>query len=126
MVTSALRGKRGQAFLCELIEALDALPEKKLIVGQLEQDGCHCAFGAVGRKRGVDMRGMTMDEDGGSDKTLVAAEDLAAMFNVAECMAQEVMYENDEGGRHDETPEWRWQRMRRWAETHLIEWSDNS
>lgn len=29
-VASAIRGKRGQAFLRELVEALDAMPEKRL------------------------------------------------------------------------------------------------
>ena len=35
-VENALRGKRGQAFLRELLEALDALDEKKLIEGYLK------------------------------------------------------------------------------------------
>jgi hypothetical protein len=34
-VESAIRGKRGQAFLKELLAALDALPEKKLVANEL-------------------------------------------------------------------------------------------
>lgn len=131
-VTSAFRGRRGQRFLRELIEALDALPEKKLITGELERDGCVCAFGAVGRKIGLDMSKMTMrDEDSYDDPPpddfeIIDALDLAVMFDVATSMAREIMYENDEGGRHDETPERRWARIREWARHHLIEWDDEA
>ena len=34
-VESAIRGKRGQAFLREMLVALDAMPEKRLIAGEL-------------------------------------------------------------------------------------------
>lgn len=55
-VASAIRGKRGQAFLRELRDALDALPEKKLCYHELQRkDGACCAIGAVGRARGIDM-----------------------------------------------------------------------
>lgn len=49
-VLSALRGKRGQAFLRDLIAALDAMPEKRLVSGDLQDEtGCVCALGALGR-----------------------------------------------------------------------------
>lgn len=35
---SAIRGKRGQAFLRELLAALDAMPEKRLIARELVDD----------------------------------------------------------------------------------------
>lgn len=35
-VTSATRGARGQAFFREMLAALDAMPEKKLIADDLE------------------------------------------------------------------------------------------
>ena len=45
-VASALRGKRGQQFLIELRDALDAMPEKRLIAEQLQDGtGCHCTLG---------------------------------------------------------------------------------
>lgn len=44
-VASALRGKRGQAFLKEMLAAFDALPEKKLTQNTLEKDGAVCALG---------------------------------------------------------------------------------
>jgi hypothetical protein len=39
VVKSAIRGKKGQAFLKELLSALDAMPEKKLIAEELELKG---------------------------------------------------------------------------------------
>jgi hypothetical protein len=47
-VASSIRGARGQAFLKEMLAALDALPEPKLIAEELESDGAVCAIGAVG------------------------------------------------------------------------------
>ena len=46
-VKSAIRGKRGQSFLRELRDALDAMPIKKLISDDLVRDGEVCAIGAV-------------------------------------------------------------------------------
>src|ERR1700675_4829762 len=65
-VASAIRGKRGQAFLREMLTALDAMPEKQLIYEELEIQksmshwGIHdtgevCALGSVGKARGIDM-----------------------------------------------------------------------
>lgn len=107
VVASAARGRRGQAFLRDLIEALDALPEKRLISGELIQDGEVCAIGALGVKRGVDMS--VLDPEDASTVGLV--------FNIAEQLAREVVWENDEAGPyHGETPKQRWIRMRSWAE----------
>lgn len=110
-VASALRGRRGQAFLRELIAALDALPEKKLIYGRLiADDNQVCALGAVALKRGVDMAPLDPDDP----------ETLADVFGIAHQMIREVEYMNDEVWH--ETPEQRWHGMRAWAERHLIEW----
>ena len=49
-VASAIRGQRGQAFLREMLSALDAMPEKRLISEELERDGEVCAMGAVGQR----------------------------------------------------------------------------
>jgi hypothetical protein len=55
-VHAAIFGKRGQAFLKELLAALDALPEKKLIAHQLvDLSGNVCALGAVAKARGLDV-----------------------------------------------------------------------
>jgi hypothetical protein len=116
-VGNALSGKRGQAFLRELVEALDALPEKVLGDGQLmSSDGYACALGAVALKRGVATDGLDPDDH----KTL------SDVFGVARCMIAEIEYENDEGPAYwvTETPEGRWRRMRWWAQENLREVPD--
>ncbi|WP_256576270.1 hypothetical protein [Pseudomonas sp. KK4] len=50
-VNSAIKGKRGQAFLIELRDALDAMPVKRLTTNTLEADGEFCTLGALGDVR---------------------------------------------------------------------------
>lgn len=57
-VRSAIKGARGQAFLREMLEALEAMPDKRLIEEELEQNGEVCALGSVGLKRGIDMKAL--------------------------------------------------------------------
>ena len=109
-VNSALRGRRGQAFLKEMLAALDALPAKRLVRDTLEVElgmpfhrGDVCAIGSVGRVRGLDMSGIDPYDN----------EHIAAQFGIAHAMACEVMYWNDECRRR-ETPEQRFDRMRKW------------
>ncbi len=110
-VASAFRGRRGQAFLREMLVALDALPEKRLVKNELEANGEVCALGAVGKARGLDMKGVD-PEDG---------ESVAAVFNVAPAMAREIMWDNDEGAGYwkEETPQERFARMRRLIEGQI-------
>lgn len=104
-VKSAIRGKRGQAALRELLEALDAMPDKALIANSLvTTDGDCCALGALGIKRGLDMSGFDPDE----------YDVISDAFGLAPALIREIEYENDEG-EWRETPEQRWYRMRRWA-----------
>ena len=118
---SAIRGKRGQAFLREMLAALDAMPEKKLITEDLErqpeglpfalrEEGGVCAMGSVGKARGIDMTALDPHEP----------DQIAATFGVAEVLAREIAFENDEGGPWwKETPEARWARMRKWIESQI-------
>jgi hypothetical protein len=106
-VDSALRGKRGQVFLRQLIGALDAMPEKKLIRDDLVDDqGCVCALGAVGKACGIPLE----------DLDPYDAKELGFVFNIAESMAREVAEVNDQSG---STPESRWEQVRRWALSEL-------
>jgi hypothetical protein len=105
MVASATRGKRGQQFFRDLVAALDAMPEKTLIAYELENLEGVCAIGSLGRARSIDMSKLDQEEP----------EGVAAAFNIAPCLAQEVVYMNDEW-LYGESPEDRWKRMRRWAE----------
>lgn len=108
-VTSAIRGARGQAFLKEMLQALDSLPERKLVAGELEEHGSVCAIGAVGRARGIDMTKLDPDE----------SERVATAFGIADSLAREVVYMNDEGSYRSETPEMRFDRMRKWVVDHI-------
>jgi hypothetical protein len=124
-VASALRGKRGQAFLREMLVAMDAMPEKRLIAHDLVKDGEVCAIGSVAVARGIDISNLD-PEDG---------EAIGSAFGIAHQLAQEIVYLNDEcSGHHvvevivngqsrrqwrEDTPEERWQRMRQWVAEQL-------
>lgn len=103
-VASAIRGKRGQAFLRELIEALDALPEKRLIANDLQHGANVCAIGSVGLRREVDMSKLDPED----------YDRIAAVFGIASQLVQEIEFMNDEGF-YCKTPEERWEKMRAWA-----------
>lgn len=116
MVASATRGKRGQAFFRALLAALDAMPQKRLITEALQaEDDEVCAIGALGKARGIDMSKIDPE----------CPEQVAPAFNIAECLAQEVVYMNDErfdyrwdrqtNKRIEYTPEERWEHMRKWV-----------
>lgn len=119
-VKSALRGKRGKAFLIEMLTALDALPVKRLVANELVETewqsishwGLYeyesvCALGAVGKKRGVDMRKIDPED----------SSTVAGTFDIADAMAREIVWVNDEGDSlyRRETPEQRFVRVRKWV-----------
>lgn len=111
-VSYALRGARGQKFLAELRDALDAMTEKRLIANELQQDGCYCTLGVIGAARGVELGRIDAYD----------YEQVAKSFGIAEAMAQEIMFWNDESPWYEdsvETPEQRWKRMRRWVQEQI-------
>jgi hypothetical protein len=108
-VLNSIRGKRGQALIKDLRDALDEMPVKRLITNDLIRDGEVCALGSVGIKRRVENLEKLDPED---------YDNLANVFNVAKPLIREIEYENDEG-RYNETPEERWRRMRNWCEKML-------
>ena len=100
--------------MTDLLAALDAMPEKALIAEDLETpNGEVCALGALGKARGIDMAKIDPEDP----------EQVAAAFDIAECMAAEIVYMNDEhcdfkyvdNQRVQFTPMERWQYMRDWA-----------
>ena len=104
-VASVIRGKHGQAFLRELIAALEAMPVKRLISGALQTEaGEVCALGALGVHRKIDL----------TDVDTYDYDELAETFGIRHQLIQEIEFENDENcfGR---TPEQRWQDMHEWA-----------
>lgn len=108
-VASAMRGKRGQAFLQEMLEAMAALPEKRLIDYDLQRNGEFCAIGAVGKARGIDMSKIDVED----------RDTIAGIFGIAMPLVAEIVYMNDEVMWKNETPEQRFERMRRWIESEL-------
>lgn len=109
-VASAIRGKRGQTFLREMIVALDAMPNKRLIADELiSESGEVCALGSVGKKRGFSMTNL----DPHHHRTL------ADFFRVAQALVQEIEFMNDEAYGNIQ-PALRWQMMRDWAVSNLL------
>jgi hypothetical protein len=130
-VKSAIRGKRGQAFLKELAAAMDAMPDKRLISHVGAADGCMCTLAVVAQARGLDidrLNRLMEDEE---------TEAIAKMLGIADAMGREIMFENDEGrggdywlgggGYYGPIPpgktieEKRWKTMRAWVAENLKE-----
>jgi hypothetical protein len=110
-VTSAIKGKRGQQLLREMAEAMDAMPVKELIAHELVQDGAYCALGVVGAKRGIELAEYDPED----------TKHVASALNIAEPLAREITYINDEDGPYcrRETPAERWIRVRAWVEQQI-------
>ena len=141
-VRRSLEGKRGQALLLELVEALDAMEDKRLYPGSFATpEGEFCTLGVLGAKRGTKMDDLGDDYD--CDTATVGQR-----FGIAPAMAAEIMYMNDEYAvdewkwvdveicgplrdnwrdqrvrsvrvHNDNHPVERWQRMRAWAAANL-------
>ena len=109
-VERAIKGKRGQAFLCELADALDAMPVKRLIAEHLIDDvGEVCAIGAVCKARAIDL-GKVYEDD---------SQSIADAVGIARALAAEIAWMNDEENYDPETPEQRWVRMREWVRRNI-------
>jgi hypothetical protein len=124
-VDRAFDGKRGQAFLKEMLAAMDAMPEKRLISFGFEiaeprypgeRIGDVCALGTVSKSRGIKMPDVDPE-----DTDYAIGEIASKRLGIAECMAREIMYMNDEFHNHrkTETPEERFARMRNWVEKQI-------
>jgi hypothetical protein len=122
-VSSAIKGKRGQNFFKEMLAALDALPVKRLVKDDLAapdlipcshwglfETTSVCAIGAVGKQRGIDMSKIDPEDP----------PQVAGAFGIAQAMAQEIVYVNDEWGPYKETPEARFTRVRKWVAKQII------
>lgn len=124
MVTSATRGKRGQALLKELESALVALPRKELCAHEFAnaEDGQVCALGAVALQRRTSKGMSLVDALKEIEKEYpegCAAEEAADEFNIADCLLQEITFVNDERGRYDETTTQRYERVLKWVRDHI-------
>lgn len=128
-VQRSIQGKRGQQALRDLLTALDAMPEKRLIRSVFRnRNGECCSLGVLAEHRGVsdEMPAIASHEMSEVeihnalcpfDDSDVIREEAAAALDIAPCLAAEIMYEND--WKDSETPEERWARMRRWVEKRI-------
>lgn len=114
-VRRATRGYHGQHLLKRLRDALDAMPVKRLIAGNIrDESGQVCVLGAL------DSNAPKYNEDEYDDYE--HPRKLAEHFKIAPALASEIVYMNDEAysWRGDETPEARWTRMRAWVEKQIL------
>lgn len=97
-VASAMRGKKGQAFLKECLAALEAMPDKKLAGQTYEAEGAYCTLGVVGKQRGIDLSRFDSD---------YFDESYEEDFGVNSKVLREIIWENDGfTGWYDELGEW--------------------
>jgi hypothetical protein len=97
-VRRAVEGKRGQTLLRELLQALDAMEDKRLYPGSFATaDGEFCTLGVLGARRGT-----KMDDLGDADECSPGL--VGHRFGIARAMAAEIMYLNDEFA----VGEWKW------------------
>jgi hypothetical protein len=87
-VDKAIKGKRGQALLRDLANALDAMPVKSLAAHSFEKaEGEFCTLGVLGAKRGIDVKKF--------DEFYADPLDIAKELGIAKSMAAEIMEIND-------------------------------
>lgn len=114
-VDRAIAGRRGQAFLREMVEALEAMPFKRLAAGLVfdVESGERCAMGAVVAARGIDvvevLGRVNQEQDAGFT---------ASVLDIAESLAREIAFENDEEFFDGED---RYEHMLEWAKARLRE-----
>lgn len=86
-VNSAIRGKRGQQTLREILAALDAMPVKELAAESLvTAEGEFCTLGVLGAQRGIALDKLDPEDP----------EGVAEAFGIAPAMVREIVYMNDE------------------------------
>ena len=109
---SAIKGRRVQAFLRQLVAALDALPDKRLIAEKLiENDGEVCAIGSVGLLLKMDMTNLDPENH----------EQLADAFDISPALVKEIEFINDDDFGYRTSPEERFNGVRKWAIGNLIQ-----
>lgn len=116
---ATLRGKRSQAFLRELVAALDALPQPELSEGALgdRRTGCVCVLGAIALAQGDSFDDLAKDNGNWSP------DDAAKWYSISPTLANEIISANDDwrDGNAVDVRRSRWRHVRAWAVHHLIE-----
>ena len=110
-VERSLKGIRGQAFLREMAEALDAMPCKRLTTGELVDSlGDVCALGCVCQRRGINCDGVDSFN----------TKQVAKFVGISEAMAAEIADINDDDWLEMETDWHRWTRVRKWVAEQIV------
>lgn len=116
---NAIRGKRGQRLLRDLIKGLDSLPTPELSAGALEDPdtGCACALGVVRRVRGAENVPLWFEPD----EEDIEPWDLAGPFDIPVTLAWEVVQQNEwfSESNDEQTRRKRWKAVRDWAVSNL-------
>ena len=128
---AVLKSGRGKKALADLITALEALPQRRLIserVAVLTNPGaedCHvsevCAVGAYAHFKGIDLTTWVGEDGAVADETDTSLREtawLGEQAGMAFTLAWNLGYLNDYTLK-DCTPEERWQRVYEWATEHL-------
>jgi len=133
-VLNTLRGRRGQAVLWELKEALLSLPQPRLITGAVVREGEVCALGALAAHRltkgPISTKGYLgratvrtlkelEDELGSSLEDELGTVEFGQAMGLVRALAWAISYENDEGTWKEETPEERYRRVLAWVEEQI-------
>lgn len=101
----AASGKRGKKLLEDIVQAMMALSEPRLLSDNLEVDGEVCALGAVLRARNIVLNHIDCNAPG-----------IARALDAPETLVREIISVNDdEFGLTVETPEERFKRFGSWA-----------
>lgn len=104
------RGRQGRQELAQLRDALLAMPDKRLILGSLEdEEGGVCAIGAYAKHKGMDLS--KFDPDSDTDEVGIAG-------GMPKLVAWKVVSMNDHELDHL-TPEKRYEQMLAWVESKL-------
>ena len=108
---AAIRSRRGQKLLRDLLQALDAMAVKELIANSfITPSGRGCALGALGLARGIDpedLGGLGNDHD----RT-------AKLFGASRSLIAEIQINNDYMLKSP-TPAQRWVYMRDWVASKI-------
>lgn len=107
----SLAGAKGQAALKELEAALLALPDKRLIVEQLQdEEGAVCSIGAVVKQRGLSQNDLVSDPD--------EMEEVGVELGMPRLTAWKIVEMNDIYWDFV-TPEVRYSKMLTWVQSQI-------
>ncbi len=115
-VERTIASKKGQTFLKELAQLMDAMPEKKLIANELiNEKGECCTIGVFCKAKNIDVTGIDVGD----------GDEVGRAVGITGMLAREIEYMNDEYVWKVETPEQRWERMRKWVDKNILKMEEN-